>query len=267
MTIPRLEVSPVLKWVGGKRWFIDTLRPHYDRTRRYVDPFSGGLSIPLGLQPDRALLSDANPHLMNLYRWLRHGLDWDEDTGIDWTYDKDTYYENRDRFNALCANRDYWSKEGALLFYYLNRTCFNGLCRFNSEGIFNVPFGKHKNVELHRNFGIYEEVLDGWELFYGDFETLPLQPRDFIYADPPYDVDFTQFTPKDFTWNDQVRLANWLADHPGPVVASNSYTSRIIDLYRSVGFDVYSIWAPRSISCTGDRSPELEIVAIKKEDL
>lgn len=266
MTIERPDLSPVLKWAGGKRWLVETLRPYYDRKRRFVDPFSGGLSLPLGLRPDRALLSDANPHLMNLYRWMRHGLEYDDALGIDWVYDKTVYYENRSKFNSLSAARQYWTKEGALLFYYLNRTGYNGLCRFNAEGGFNVPFGKHKNVDLRRSFHPYVDALAGWELFFGDFATLPLQPDDFVYADPPYDVDFTQFTPKDFTWDDQVRLANWLANHPGPVVTSNSYTQRIVDLYRGLGFDVFTIPAPRSISCTGDRDPEIEILAFKKED-
>lgn len=263
MTITRPDVSPVLKWAGGKRWLIDTLRPYYDRKRRYVDPFAGGMALPFGLQPDRALISDANPHLMNLYRWMKHGLSWEETDDVDWVYDRPTYEENRAKFNTLCGVRDYWSKQGALLFYYLNRCGFNGLCRFNSSGYFNVPFGKHKSVDLRRDFYVYQAALDGWELFYGDFSTLPLEPDDFVYVDPPYDVEFTQFTPKDFTWNDQVRLANWLELHPGPIVASNSYTTRIVDLYKSKGFTIYTVVAPRSISCKGDRSPEVEILAMK----
>lgn len=263
MTIERPELPPVLKWAGGKRWLVETLRPYYDRKRRYVDPFSGGLALPLGLRPDRALLSDANPHLMNLYRWVKHGLDWDDSLGIDWDYSKLTYEDNKAKFNALCFSRDYWSREGALLFYYLNRTCFNGLCRFNSEGIFNVPFGSHKNPDIKKSFHQYKAVLDGWDLYIGDFATLPLQPDDFLYSDPPYDVEFTQFTPKDFTWDDQIRLVKWLSAHPGPVVASNSFTTRVVDLYRNAGFLVYNLPAPRSISCNGDRDPELEILAFK----
>lgn len=259
----RPELPPVLKWAGGKRWLLETIRPYVDPNRRLVDPFSGGLALPLGLRPERALLSDANPHLMNLYRWMRHGLDWDDSTGIDWVYDKAVFYENREKFNALCEARQYWTREGALLFYYLNRTCYNGLCRFNSSGFFNSPFGAHKSVELRRDFYAYRDVFEGWDLYFGDFSTLPVQPDDLIYADPPYDVDFTQFTPKDFTWDDQVRLAKWLGSHPGPVIASNSYTPRIVDLYRGLNFSVYTIPAPRSISCTGDRDPEIEILSFK----
>ncbi|HCC32292.1 MAG TPA: adenine methyltransferase, partial [Clostridiales bacterium] len=86
---------------------------------------------------------------------------------------------------------------------------------------------------------------------------------DFVYADPPYDVEFTQYSKDGFTWKDQVRLANWLASHPGPVVASNQATPRIVSLYRSLGFDLRFLDAPRMINCTGDRTSAREILATK----
>lgn len=259
----RPDLGPVLKWAGGKRWLVYQLVQYYDRKRRLVDPFVGALTIPLGLRPDRCLFSDVNPHLMNLYRWMQAGLEWDDQCGVEFTYSREVFYENRSKFNALCSQREYWTREGALLFYYLNRTCFNGLCRFNRSGYFNVPFGKYKAVEFRRDFLPYKEGMKDWELYCGDFAALPIQPDDFIYADPPYDVEFTQFAPRDFVWDDQLRLATWLAAHPGPVIASNSYTDRTVALYRGLGFDVFFGEAPRAISCTGDRTPALEILAMR----
>lgn len=259
----RPDLGPVLKWAGSKRWLVAQLVQYYDRRKRLVDPFVGAMSVPFFLRPDQALLSDVNPHVMNLYRWMQHGLEWDANYGVGFVYDRDTYYENRSKFNALCSQRQYWTAEGALLFYYLNRTCFNGLCRFNRDGYFNVPFGKYKQVKFRYDFSEYKAAMAGWDLYCGDFEALPIQPEDWIYSDPPYDVEFTQFAPKDFVWADQERLAKWLARHPGPVVASNSYTQRIVDLYKGLGFDVQVGEAPRSISCTGDRTPALEILAFK----
>ncbi len=259
----RPDIGPVLKWAGSKRWLVAQLSQYYDRNRRLVDPFVGAMTVPLFLRPDRALLSDANPHLMNLYRWMQYGLEWDEDCGIDFVYDEKTFYENRSKFNTLCANRQYWTREGALLFYYLNRTCFNGLCRFNKNGEFNTPFGRYSEVNFKYDFSQYKSALEGWELYSGDFESLPVAQDDWIYSDPPYDVEFTQFAPKDFTWEDQERLVKWLAKHPGPVIASNSYTARIVDLYKNHGFTIYTGDAPRSISCTGDRTPAVEILAFK----
>ncbi len=92
---------------------------------------------------------------------------------------------------------------------------------------------------------------------------LPLQPDDFIYADPPYDVPFTSYSAGGFGWADQERLADWLAAHPGPVVVSNQATSRVLALYRDLGFQVQVIAAPRRISCTGDRTPAGELLATR----
>ena len=95
------------------------------------------------------------------------------------------------------------------------------------------------------------------------FTELPVAADDFIYADPPYDVEFTQYAAGGFDWNDQVELAQWLARHPGPVVASNQATERIIRLYESLGFVLRFLTAPRLISCTGERRPAREILALR----
>ena len=88
-------------------------------------------------------------------------------------------------------------------------------------------------------------------------------PGDFIYADPPYDVEFTQYYQNNFNWKDQERLAIWLSNHSGPLLASNQATPRILALYRDLGFTVYTLPAPRSISCDGNRKPATEMLACK----
>ena len=87
--------------------------------------------------------------------------------------------------------------------------------------------------------------------------------RDSIYADPPYDVEFTHYSKDGFGWDEQVRAAQWLSTHSGPVVLSNQATPRIVDLYRSAGFELRFLDAPRRISCTGDRSPAPEVLAVR----
>jgi DNA adenine methylase len=99
--------------------------------------------------------------------------------------------------------------------------------------------------------------------FLGDFASLSVEPGDFVYADPPYDVEFTQYSAEGFGWDDQVRLAHWLAALDVPVVASNQATDRILALYSDLGFKVETIQAPRRISCNGDRTPAREMVAYK----
>lgn len=257
------DVKPLLKWLGGKRYLVHSIAGYYDQNKRLVDPFIGGMSIPLGLKPKSCLISDINPHLINLYRRLKEGLQWDASHGIDFTNTSKVYYENRTKFNDLCSNNQYYTVQGALLLYYLNRTCFNGLVRFNKKGLFNSAYGKYKKLTYTTDFTIYKNIMSGWEIECGDFSSLAIRPDDFIYADPPYDKVFTKFTPGEFNWVDQVRLASWLAVHPGPVIASNSFTNRITDLYESLGFKVYVASAPRRISCDGNRGNASEMLAFR----
>jgi DNA adenine methylase len=254
-------LRPPLKWAGGKRWQVTHVRPIWERHkgRRFVEPFCGGLGMVLGLNPASALLSDVNPHVVNFYRWLQQGLT----IAFPMANTSQRYYALRNRFNALLAAGQAESSEAAGIFYYLNRTGYNGLCRFNSHGQFNVPFGRYKNLVYRRHF---PEYLDGFARFRfasGDFESLSIVPEDFIYADPPYDVPFRQYSKGGFDWDAQVRAAEWLAKHPGPVVLSNQATDRIIALYGRLGYDVVRLKGPRMINCTGDRTPASEVLATR----
>src|SRR5262249_5187941 len=144
--------------------------------------------------------------------------------------------------------------QAAALFYYLNRTCYNGLCRFNSSGLFNVPFGRYKQINYLRDFSSYCDIVRDWQFWTCDFEHIPISSDDFLYAHPPYDVEFRSYSKEGFSWDDQVRLAEWLSKHRGPTVLSNQATNRILELYQKLGFKLRIVDAPRMINCTGDRS-------------
>ena len=255
------RLRPPLKWAGGKRWQVPHLRPLWEPHcyRRLVEPFCGGLAVTLGLMPRRALLNDINPHVLNFYRWLKRGLT----ISIPMTNESRQYYAHRERFNQLLIEGQGENDEAAALFYYLNRTGYNGLCRFNSKGGFNVPFGRYARITYTRDFTPYRDLFAGWDLIQTDFESIPIERDDFIYADPPYDVEFRQYSKDGFSWEEQVRTAQWLAQHPGPVVLSNQATDRIITLYESLNFKLKFLRAPRMISCTGDRTPAREVLATR----
>jgi len=254
-------LNPPLKWAGGKRWLVSHLKPIWEKHRqqRLVEPFCGGLAVTLGLGPDQALLNDINAHLVNFFYWIRQGLYID----IPLENKEHFYYNYRKRFNRLLEEGKHNTMEAAKLFYYLNRTGYNGLCRFNKKGSFNVPFGSYKKINYSRDFSVYREAFCGWDFQCDDFERLPLQNDDFIYADPPYDVQFTRYSKQGFDWKDQVRLVRWLAGHKGPVLLSNQATGRIIELYRESGFELFFLDAPRMISCNGNRAPAREVLAMK----
>ena len=254
-------LTPALKWAGGKRWLVPHLKPIWEQQqhRRYVEPFCGGLAVTLGLRPELALLNDINPHLINFYRQVQRGLE----VAIEMRNKEEVFYAHRSRFNKLIKHGASESPEAAQLFYYLNRTCFNGLCRFNRKGEFNVPFGLYKTINYAADFRQYKPLLEKWIFTNSDLESLSIGADDLIYADPPYDVEFTTYSAGGFSWNDQVRTAEWLAAHPGPVLLSNQATDRIVSLYQSLGFEISYLEAPRRISCTGDRSLAREVLALK----
>lgn len=253
-------LKPPLKWAGGKRWLVPRLRQLYEpyRTRRLVEPLCGGLAVALGLRPHRALLNDISPHAFNFYRKLAAGFS----IPLEMRNDERLYYRHREHFNRLIADGEADSAEAAALFYFLNRTGYNGLCRFNSRGEFNVPFGRYAKINYTVDFTGYRETFACWTFSNEDFAQLHLSANDFVYADPPYDVVFTRYAKEDFDWDDQVRLAEFLVRHRGPVVLSNQATDRIIDLYEDLGFSLNYLAAPRRISCK-ERKPALEILATR----
>jgi DNA adenine methylase len=262
----RTPVRPPLKWAGGKRWLAPYLAEIWAAhpRRRLVEPFCGGLGVALSLRPKRALLNDINSHAVHFYSWLKRGFKVDE--GLEFVNREPLYYEHRERFNQLISHRGADTAEAAALFYYLNRTCYNGLCRFNSSGLFNVPFGRYKRIDYIRDFSSYRGIVRDWQFSTRDFEQVLVAADEFLYADPPYDVEFRSYSKEGFSWDDQVRLAEWLSKHRGPTVVSNQATTRILRLYTKLGFKLRIIDAPRMINCTGDRSPAQEVLATRGLD-
>lgn len=165
-----VSLRPPLKWAGGKRWLVPYLKPIWElhKHRRLVEPLCGGLAVALGLMPTRALLNDINTHAINFFQWLKNGLV----IAIPMENNQRLYYQHRKRFNELVKTGKANSQEAAELFYYLNRTCYNGLCRFNRSGEFNVPFGRYKIINYVRDFTPYKRVFQEWEFTTGDFESV-----------------------------------------------------------------------------------------------
>jgi DNA adenine methylase len=252
-------LSPLLKWAGGKTWLAPRLRelfaPHSHR--RLVEPFCGGLGVALSLQPERALLNDINQHLIEFYRWVQTG-------GFEF-YGENTeeyYYLTRDRLNDSPAD-SYFSAQD---FYYLNLAGFNGLCRYNRNGKFNVPYGKRKKLAVCKDFKPYSKQFDRWFFINHNYQDLAvlINPDDFLIIDPPYDAGFVGYSGNAFGWEQQIELVDWLGSVPKvPQVLCNLATDRIVKLYRDRGFAIELLEAPRSISCNGDRSKVTEVLATR----
>lgn len=255
------KITPPLKWAGGKRWLVPSIQYSWNKhsNLRLVEPFCGGLSVSIGLLPQKALLNDINPHLINFYLWAKRGLD----ITIDMKNSSKDYYSHREEFNRLSLTDYGESKKSAELFLYLNKTCFNGLCRFNKQGKFNVPFGLHEKINYSVDLKKYKNIFSKWDFIVGSFSDIKLDSNDFVYADPPYDVEFRHYSKDGFSWEDQENVVDWLSGHRGPIIVSNSATERIIKLYKKNGYILHSMKERINIKAKGIRTPADVIIATK----
>ncbi|MBD2153129.1 Dam family site-specific DNA-(adenine-N6)-methyltransferase [Leptolyngbya sp. FACHB-16] len=287
----RAEVAEsFIKWPGGKRrsrqariWqVLDRVWANFScASRTLIEPFCGAGNVALGLRAEKAVLGDANPHIINLWQQVQcDGLP----ITLSMRNERECYEAIRDSFNAAIADGNINTPDAAQQFLYLVKTGFNGLVRFNRSGGFNVPFGKHKTLTYPKDLKPYQNISKSWQFICQDWrETLKLATADsFVYSDCPYDKfdgpeqlpllgeeyraegnGFVSYTSGGFPWPEQVALARALAELPCPVVASNAATPRILELYRGLGFEVQIVQAKRSISCNGDRTDAAEMIAVK----
>lgn len=269
----RPDASPFVKWVGGKgklRHALGAMLPRGVELMRHVEPFVGGGAMFFALRPERALLCDVNPDLINTYLSVR-----DEVSSVIQHLGKlaqghgeERYYEVRDRYNA---HKNKTQAERAAMFIYLNKTCFNGLHRVNKKGAFNVPMGRYTNPTILDASGLYaaSAQLSSAEIKRQTFESLlsDARPGDFVYLDPPYEpvsrtANFTSYAQDGFGQAEQTRLRDVVRelDRRGcKLMLSNSDVPFIRDLYR--GFQIDSVLAPRAVSCDSkNRGPAQEVV-------
>ena len=136
-------IKPFLKWPGGKFRLIERISKKLEPGKRLVEPFVGSGAVFLNTQYKRYLLADTNPDLINLYRYVQQEgesfIEYSQSLFNKKNNNEKKYYALREKFNT-CND----IKEKSALFIYLNRHCYNGLCRYNSKHEFNTPFGRYK---------------------------------------------------------------------------------------------------------------------------
>lgn len=265
-----------LKWAGGKKKVVNeiaSLLPKQGK-KRLVEPFVGGGSVFLNLDFDEYLLVDMNVDLINLFNIIKNQpvsfIGDAEKLFNSKTNQADRYYQLRDQFNQ--SSDPY---ERSLLFLYLNRHGYNGLCRYNKSGGYNVPFGRYKHPyfpseELH----YFSQRAQKATFIQGDFETAfsQLKSNDVVYCDPPYSPinptsNFTAYAGNSFSDEDQQRLVNCAqkAKHDGvPTLISNHYVDFTKELYKDASkkklFQVQRTISPKGKS----RIKVKEVLALYK---
>lgn len=256
-----------LKWVGSKSRIIDRLKDHFPAGTRLVEPFVGSGSVMLNTDYRRYLLGDINKDVINFHMHCRDNtaelLD-DAMLLFDVCNTEKEYYRLRELFNDT---KDLESTERSALFLYLNRHCFNALCRYNKAGNFNVPYGKYEKPYLPTDeiVSFAEKAGDAVFVEQTWIDTLQqVRHGDVVYVDPPYipvsaTSSFTNYAKEGFGLPEQKELAETLlalGEYGIPIIASNSIAPLALELYKD--FKITTINAPRSV---GGASVAKEIIA------
>lgn len=264
-------VKSPIKWAGGKSKLLDIILPELVGNT-LIEPFLGSGVISLNSSNQNVIVNDFNEDISNLFLCIKNNVnELLEEINLlfERGNEKENYLQNREIFNLEKP-----TVKRAALFVYLNRHCFNGLCRYNSKKIFNVPFGKYSTVYLPK-----KEILStnnilnnkNIQIYNEDFEFVMrlANPGDVIYCDPPYvplnATSFTNYSGVGFSLEQQKRLAKLaeeLSENNIKVVISNNDTEFSREIYnnsdRLLELDVM-----KSISKSSEgRGKTKEIIAI-----
>ena len=267
------KTYPIVKWVGGKRQLMfELLKNMPANYNRYFEPFIGGGALFFELQPENAYISDMNEELINLYSVVRDDVD-----GL--IEDLEKHEVSKEYFlNIRNIDRtEMFSKlsniERASRFIYLNRTCFNGLYRVNSQGQFNVPFGNYSNPRIidENNLKNCSELLKNTEIKVADFSEIltKVQKGDFVYFDPPYvplndTSSFTSYTKAGFDIDMQFKLrvvCDELDSMGVKFMLSNSDTKLVNELYSN--YEIKKVFATRAVNANADGRGKITEVLVR----
>ncbi|GGI91892.1 Dam family site-specific DNA-(adenine-N6)-methyltransferase [Legionella impletisoli] len=266
-----MKIRPFLKWAGNKYRCLDAILTSLPEASRLIEPFAGSAAVFLNANYHEYLLAEENNDLIALYTHLQQEgasfIHYCKRLFTPQNNEERQYYLLREEFNTC---RD--SRKRAALFLYLNRHGYNGLCRYNLQGIYNVPFGRYTKpyfplFEMEYFFNKSQQAT----FMHRDFrETFKLaKPGDIVYCDPPYaplnqDSNFTGYIGKQFGEKEQIMLAK-LAEESAKlgitVIISNHDTDFTRHHYRHG--EIKSFPVKRSISCKSNRRINVnELVAI-----
>ncbi len=269
-------VSPVVKWVGGKRQLLPILTPMLPkRISTYCEPFLGGGALLFSKQPKKAFVNDINPELINLYQVIKNDVDALISLLQQHQNTAEYFYELRDQDRNQLHYSQLSNVERASRMLFLNKTCFNGLYRVNSSGMFNSPFGNYKNPNIVNapTLKAVSNYFNSADITFscGEFaDILNTLPRgSFVYLDPPYDpvsstANFTGYSANGFGREQQILLRECcdnLNERGIKFMLSNSATQFIQDQYQNYTIDI--VQAKRSINSDATKRGEIDEVVIR----
>ncbi|MDD6000745.1 MAG: DNA adenine methylase [Bacteroidales bacterium] len=278
--------KPFIKWAGGKTQLLSEIRRKYpERIEKYCEPFVGGGAVLFDIlstfNPKEVLINDINAELINTYHQIKTNSEplISQLSELQQQYKelpeedrKSLFFAKRERYNSLKINggNEVENLEKAALFIFINKTCFNGLYRVNSKGLFNVPFNNAKNPLIcdEENLRACSSVLQKVKMTTGDYSLCNnfIDQDTFVYIDPPYrplnqTSAFTSYSENDFSDVQQIELGKFIdgiSAKKATVVASNSDPKNVDtndnffdDLYSH--FKIERVYASRAINSKGSK--------------
>ncbi|STX52602.1 DNA adenine methylase [Legionella busanensis] len=269
------KVKPFLKWAGSKFRCLDIILSELPQAKRLIEPFAGSGAIFINSNYSNYLLAEQNQDLVLMFQTLQQEglnfIDYCEQFFTSTNNSADRYYQLREQFNHCKGSR-----LRAALFLYLNRHGYNGLCRYNKKGVYNVPFGRYTKPYFPRaEMLFFHQKSQAVKFLQSDFRaTFKLaEPGDIIYCDPPYvplsaSANFSSYTQFKFTEQDHIelaQLAKYSAGQGITVIISNHDTAFTRHHYQES--EIISFPVKRFISCQSlSRRPAQELMAIFKGD-
>lgn len=259
-------MKPIIKYRGGKSKEISNILQYIPRfSGRYIEPFFGGGALFFYLEPQRAVINDINSKLMDFYRGVRDDYTQlrNELDEIERLYDnnrkefetlkvlypnehvkdknEELYYQLRAMFNDTIIK----SYSDALLYYYINKTAYSGMIRYNTHGEFNVPFGRYRHLNTQSVTPAHSKLLQRAEILNMDYSKVfnRSKTNDFMFLDPPYDCIFSDYGNKEhkegFNEENHRKLANDFANLSCRTLMIISRTPLTEELYKNHIIDEY----------------------------
>lgn len=276
-------LKPIIKWAGGKTQLVDYLIDKLplnllndlsddNKQIRYFEPFLGSGAMMLALQPKRAIVNDINQALINMYQVVSDQAKVQCNSLCQKINVLDaaaaSYYDHRKLFNQKLKQNQY-DESLAALFIFLNKHCFNGLYRVNSNGEFNVPYNSsiRKSVDISNLINVAKYLNQHVTLNCGDFAIITQQVSsgDLVFIDSPYpplrDKTFSEYNAIKFTDEDHKRLAvecKRLDQLKAYVIITNHDTPLIRNLYQS--FNINKVKVQRNINSNSANRTSEEII-------
>ena len=260
-------MKPLIKYRGGKSKEIPNIVAQIPHFRgRYIEPFFGGGALYFHLEPRKAIINDINSKLINFYKGvqqnyfsLRKELDEIEEiylsnrmlfdalkaqkpNEIVENKNEALYYSMRDMFNGITTKK----YSDALLYFFINKTAYSGMIRYNAKGEFNVPFGRYQNINTSLVTKSHSILLSTAEIFNSDYSEIfnMADDDDFIFLDPPYDCVFSDYGNEEYKngFNDEchIKLAQDIRKLTCRVLLVISRTPLTERLYGDMIIDEYA---------------------------